>query len=363
VSDREGPPAVTLATGAEELLRERAVEDVVRRMRAVDPGGDVDVRDVRAADVTMPDLLELTSPSLFGERRVVAIRGLGGKSDDDADDSDPDTAARASVGLAPGVLDLLVHHATEKHPLTAVVVVHEGGNRHRGVVTALSAKDCSAVVVPCKGVVGRKGTPLGKAAGAKVFVEQELSSPWDGGPGLPALDDGVVDAIVSAVGTSLRDLAAACRQLRADLPAGERLAPARVAQQFGGRAEVQTFDIADAVVGGRTSEALRLARHALETGVKGPAITAVVAMGLRNLAKAAAAPRSGTATEQAAAVGMKDFQLSKARAVLRWWTPSSLSRALRAVADADAEVKGAAVHQEFAIDRMLVRIDRARRAG
>lgn len=365
MSEGSGPPAVTLATGAEELLRDRAVDDVVRRMRSVDADGDVDVRDVRAADLTLPDLLELLSPSLFGERRVVVVRGLGGKAPerDEDDPMDAEANAREAAGLAPAVLDAVLAHARENHADTAIVLVHEGHNRHRGLVTRLSADGSGVAVVPCKGVVGANGKVLGKSAGPRAFVEQELVAPWDGGPAAPAADASVVEAIVNAVGTDLRELAAACRQLRADLPAGERLTAARVAQQFGGRAEVTSFSIADAVVAGRTSEALRLARHAMETGTTGPAITAVVAIGLRNVAKAAAAPRSGSLSEQAAEVGLKDFQLRNARPHLRLWSPSSLSRALRAVADADAEVKGAAVHQEFAVDRMLVRIDRARRAG
>ena len=63
---------VTLAVGQEELLLDRAVRDVVAAARAAD--ADTDVRELAAADLQPGTLAELTSPSLFAERKVVAVR-------------------------------------------------------------------------------------------------------------------------------------------------------------------------------------------------------------------------------------------------------------------------------------------------
>ena len=95
-------------------------------------------------------------------------------------------------------------------------------------------------------------------------------------------------------------------------------------------------------------------------GSSGPAITAALAFNFRNLIKASSAPR-GVPLEQAAAeVGMRDWQLRKARQQLNGWHPDGVSRALRALAEADADVKGAAVDADYAIEKMIIKLGRAR---
>ena len=69
------PPApVTLVSGPEAFLRERAVSDVVGRARAADP--DVDVTWLSAAETTPGSLGEALSPSLFAAGRVAVLEGL-----------------------------------------------------------------------------------------------------------------------------------------------------------------------------------------------------------------------------------------------------------------------------------------------
>ncbi|MGV9850074.1 DNA polymerase III subunit delta, partial [Streptomyces sp. NPDC003442] len=63
---------VTLAVGQEELLLDRAVQQVVAAARAADP--DTDVRDLMPDALQPGTLAELTSPSLFAERKVVVVR-------------------------------------------------------------------------------------------------------------------------------------------------------------------------------------------------------------------------------------------------------------------------------------------------
>ncbi|MCX6419017.1 MAG: DNA polymerase III subunit delta, partial [Actinobacteria bacterium] len=69
------PSALTLVVGTEELLADRAVSLVVAGARGMDP--QTDVRDISAGDLTFPAIQEFLSPSLFSERRVVVVRGLG----------------------------------------------------------------------------------------------------------------------------------------------------------------------------------------------------------------------------------------------------------------------------------------------
>ena len=63
---------LTLAVGQEDLLLDRAVQQVVAAARAAD--ADTDVRDLTSDQLQPGTLAELTSPSLFAERKVVVVR-------------------------------------------------------------------------------------------------------------------------------------------------------------------------------------------------------------------------------------------------------------------------------------------------
>ncbi len=65
-------PALTLVLGPEELLAERAVAMARRAVRAIEP--DADVHDIEPGALQPGQLAELTSPSLFAERRLVILR-------------------------------------------------------------------------------------------------------------------------------------------------------------------------------------------------------------------------------------------------------------------------------------------------
>src|SRR4051794_25634763 len=67
----EAAPPVTLVTGPEELLAERAVSDLVERARAVDPSADL--RRLPGPELEPALLRELTSPSLFGDSTILVV--------------------------------------------------------------------------------------------------------------------------------------------------------------------------------------------------------------------------------------------------------------------------------------------------
>ena len=72
VSWREPHPApLVLVSGPEEVCAERAIAGVRDYLRAEDPA--LEVSDVRADDYAPGTLLSLTSPSLFGEPRLVRV--------------------------------------------------------------------------------------------------------------------------------------------------------------------------------------------------------------------------------------------------------------------------------------------------
>ena len=68
------PSTVRLVLGDEELLATRAVGEVVAAARAEDP--DAEVREYAAGDLVPGEFAEMTSPSLFGGRRVLVVRAV-----------------------------------------------------------------------------------------------------------------------------------------------------------------------------------------------------------------------------------------------------------------------------------------------
>ena len=99
-------------------------------------------------------------------------------------------------------------------------------------------------------------------------------------------DAQAVRALVDAVGSDLRELAASCAQLVADTTG--LIGPEAVERYYGGRIEATGFRVADAAVAGQSGQAVALLRHALATGVDPVPVVAALAAKLRVLAKVAA---------------------------------------------------------------------------
>lgn len=96
---------VTLAVGQEELLLDRAVREVVAAARAAD--ADTDVRDLNPEQLQPGTLAELTSPSLFAERKVVVVRNAQDLSADTVKD------VKAYLGAPAEEITLVLLHAGE----------------------------------------------------------------------------------------------------------------------------------------------------------------------------------------------------------------------------------------------------------
>jgi DNA polymerase-3 subunit delta len=58
---------------------------------------------------------------------------------------------------------------------------------------------------------------------------------------------------------------------------------------------------------------------------------------------------------------MPPWKIDRVRGQLRGWDGEGIARALRAVATADADVKGAAASTGYALERALVAVGAARR--
>ena len=331
------PEPLHLVTGTEDLLGDRAVATVVAAARVADPG--VQVIEVMAEGYERGDLALHTSPSLFGEAKVVVVRGLDEAGDELIAD------VRALVA-AP-------------EPDVVLVLRHRTGTRGKGMLDA--AKAAGAVAWVCSQV---------KTDAEKTdFVVREFRS------GGRQVTPDAVRALVEAVGQDLRELASACSQLMADThspdgrAAGAPAIDAAVVEQYyGGRVEATGFKVADAAIAGQSEAALALLRHALSSGVDPVPIVAVLAMGLRSLAKVSAMGNARPA-HAARELAMAPWQVEKARRQLSGWSPMGLAAAIEAVADADLAVKGGlpirgrrAGDPVYAVERAVLAIGAARRA-
>jgi DNA polymerase-3 subunit delta len=325
------PAQLTVITGEEELLVERAVTAVLAAMRGpADSGGpdeayQRDVHDVAGADLSQGELSNLTAPSLFGGDCVVVVRSA----------QDASAAVATELGQLAAALPAEV----------ALVVTHAGGAKGKALLTALVKAGARRIDCP---VIRRFGERMD-------FLRSEL-----GRAGRKA-DDSGLRALIDAVGTDLRDLAAACDQLAADTTGV--ISAQVVARYWRGRAEASGFSVADRTLEGNLADALAQLRWALAIGTAPVLITSALARGIRTLGQVGPAGRGKGADALAAELGMPAWKVDKVRQQLHGWTPDGLARAHSAVALADAQVKGEAVSAGYALERALREIVACRAPG
>ena len=323
------PAPVVLVTGTEGLLGDRAVAALLAAAREADP--ETEVERLEAAGYEAGRLSVATSPSLFGGGKVVLVEGV--EQTNDALVTDATAYVRSP------------------DPDVCLVLRHNGGQRAKGLLDAARKA----------GAVEASYAPL-TADGDKVdFAAAELRR------ARRVISPPALRALVDAVGSDLRELAAGCAQLVDDTggPAadgdgdgGQRIDVDVVERYFGGRVEVTGFKVADAAVAGRADEALGLLRHALATGADPVPLVAAVAMKVRAMAKVSAAGR-GRSADLARELGMAPWQIDRARRELNGWDEDSLAAAVLALAEADTAVKGGGRDPVYAVERLVLQVSRS----
>lgn len=309
-----------LVVGDEPLLVDRAVSSAVTAARRADP--DVERREALATALTPMEFVDLVAPSLFAEPRVVVIR----------------QAHESSKEIAAALLDYA------KNPVEGVVLVvqHVGGARNKALADGL--RKAGAAVMTCN--------KLTKPAERIEFVRHEIRS----ARGTTTPD--AVAALVDAVGSDLRELAAAASQLVADT--GGMVDESAVRRYHRGRAEVNGFAVADLAVAGDVPGALEALRWAAGVGVAPVLIADALADGIRTVAKVSGA-RPGNGYALSGELGMPPWKIDRARTAARHWTEPGLARAMQVVADLNGAVKGLAVDADYALEKAVIDVSRARR--
>jgi DNA polymerase III subunit delta len=317
-----GSVQVAVVVGEEELLVERAVARLVASAAGMPPGADV--HDVAAGSLSRGELGSLTAPSLFGGGCVVVVRDVQNASKD--------------------LTDELARLATDPPPDVWLVVSHGGGVKGKALLASLAGT--GARVIECPKIT--------RVADRMDFVREEFRAAGR------SIDDSGVRALIDALGSDLREIASACGQLAADTT-GVISAPV-VARYYRGRAEASGFSVADRAVEGHLAEALELLRWALAVGVSPVLISSGLAQGVRLLGRVSGAPRGQSAAALAAEVGAPPWKIDRVRQQLRGWAPDGIARALAAVAEADARVKGEGTSPGYALE-VAIRAIVASRSG
>jgi DNA polymerase-3 subunit delta len=308
---------VTLVTGKEEFLSERTVVGVREAVRHHDK--EAEVSETLASGLSLAQLGELAAPSLFSTTRCVVVRGL--------------------ENLPEESVDGLLAYAADPVDEVALVLVHGGGAKGSGVLAKL-----------------RKLGPV-----TEVKSEELRASDYPGFVAAEARSHGATiepeaaTALIQAVGQDLRSLSAAADQLANDFP-GEILTEEKVKRYFGGRAEAKSFAVADAAFWGRRRPALEELRWAMDGGTPPVLVTSAFAGSARGIARYLSAPRGMREVDLAREVGVPPWKLRTIRDQSRGWSDSGIARAIRTIAQADADIKGAAGDASYTLERMVLTV-------
>ncbi|MEH3133458.1 MAG: DNA polymerase III subunit delta [Mycolicibacterium neoaurum] len=305
-----------LVLGDEELLVERAVADVLRAARKRAGTVDVPVDRLRAGEVSTSELAELLSPSLFAEERVVVLE--------------------AAAEAGKDAVALILSSAADLPPGTLLVVVHSGGGRAKAMADQL--KKLGAEVHPCAKIT--------KPAERADFVRREFRTLK------MKVDDATVTAILDAVGSDIRELAAVCSQLVADTDGQVDVAAVRL--YHSGKADVKGFEIADKAVAGDVPGAAEALRWAMHSGEPHVVLADALAEAVHTIARVG--PITGDPYRLAGELGMPPWRIQKAQKQSRRWSRDRVAEAIRVVAALNADVKGAAADADFALERAVRRV-------
>ena len=310
-----------LILGSEAALADRALSKILAQLKEE----KAEVTTISAGDAIVGDISDALAPSLFSERRALIIKDLQDLPEESRDE--------------------ITRYLPEPDATTTVIFLHKGGVKGKALLDAI--KKVKPEIIACE--------PLKKDAEKEQFVKELfLDSGRKASPG-------AVAALVGALGGDMRELQQAVSQIALDAPAG--VIDEKYIDEFHqGRVETTGFDVADATIDGNLPTALISLRSAIETGTDPVMVTSAIASALRSLAKVSGSASGAKSFELAGQLGMAPWQIDKARRQLQGWTPRALSKAVQAIALADAQVKGAATDPIYALEKALATITAARAA-
>lgn len=318
------PAPVNVIVGKEGLLIDRARLSIIAAVRRnaateLDPEGRaVPVNTLRAGDVTPAEMLDLLSPSLFGEDRVVVLTDC-----DAAGKEAADLIVDAVKDPAPGIT-LILQHSGEGRQKKMVPTLRKIGVR-QFEAQALKRNDLPQFV---RGEFDRHNVKASKAT---------------------------VDTVLDAVGSDLREIATAISQLCADT--GGKVTPTAVRTYYGPTAEVSGFEIAELALSGDAEHALGKARRALQLGVSPVLLSSALTGMVGDIARLHAV-QGVNSRRDAGTYGMPPWKLEKTLRVARKWSTPAVAEAQVVASKLEAAVKGASSEPEYVFEQTVLDIAR-----
>ena len=309
---------ITLIQGAEELLADRAISDALAQ------SADATSTQLSAETLELGQITDALAPSLFGDARIIVIKDI--------------------QDLAADLGDEIATYIENPDENVHLVLWHKGGVKGKALLEKI--KKAKPTLISAEAIK--------KESDKTDFVRAEFKRLGR------KISPEAVTAIVAALGSDMRELSGVCSQLASDVAAGATISEEDVAKFQQGRVETTGFDVADALLDGKTDLALVTLRQALETGVDPVMIVSALAGSVRALAKVSGANRGSKSFELAGQLGLSPWQIDKARRQLSGWTPATLAAAVITLAQADADIKGASSDPIYALERSIIEISRTK---
>ncbi|OOK80343.1 putative dNA polymerase III delta subunit [Mycobacterium kansasii] len=242
----------------------------------------------------------------------------------------------AAAEAGKDAVAMIASTAADLPPGTVLVVVHSGGGRAKALAGQLQS--LGAQVHPCARIT--------KLSERLDFVRGEFRCLR------VKIDDETVAALLDAVGSELRELAAACSQLVADT--GGHVDVAAVRRYHSGKAEVKGFDIADKAVTGDVAGAAEALRWAMMRGEPLVVLADALAEAVHTIGRVG--PLSGDPYRLAAQLGMPPWRVQKAQKQARRWSRDKVATAMKLVAELNANVKGAVADADYALESAVRKV-------
>lgn len=298
--------SVSLVLGTENYLAGRAIKNLKDQARQKYP--NLEVIEPIDNEYSPGLLLNLATPSLFAEPKFITISALGD-------------------GLIEDIEEFLANPPEDTFVVIRISSLVGIGGKLKSKFSGL------VQVIQCD--------ELKRESDRVEFIKSEFARAGQ------KISPDAIRALSLAFNEDMAELGGACAQLMA--LGRENISAEIVNQIFEGRVETNAFRIVDAALSGQASESIRLLRHGLATGIDQVALTAALAMRIRQLARLFndrnAAP---------AALGMQPWQLDKARKDLSGWEESGLISVVNQLAQTDADVKGASKDPAFSLESLLL---------
>ena len=309
---------LVLIQGAEGLLADRAISKIL----ATNPAATITT--LIADEIEVGTITDSLAPSLFGDARIVVIKEI------------QDLVADCS--------DEIIEYLSDPDESLNLVLWHKGGVKGKALVDKV--KKAGAEVILAEAIK--------KDSDKAEFVRGEFKNLGR------KISTEAVQALIDSLGSDLRELGGACSQLASDVQDGKLIDEDDVAAYQRGRIETTGYDVADAVLDGKTALALISLRNAINTGTDPVLIVSAIAASIRTMAKVSGASRGLKSYDLASQLGLPPWQIDKARRQLSGWSENALARSVITLAQADADIKGAAADPAYALERAIITISTAR---